>query len=180
MKKLFIIPLVFLLCFTFGCQQQVQEGVTEEEADAIAERSLGIWNEGNLALVDELYNPSIVRHDSNLPEDIVGLSAFKDYVTMLRTSYPDFSVTFDDVIPKGYKITLRWTVTGTNSGPLQTPVGEFPPTGKKIRISGVDIVTLVNGKMSEDWVFYNALDSYQQLGFILSPPQPQETPEEEK
>ena len=178
-RQILIIPLVCLICFALGCQKQVEEGITTEEAKLLAERSLGIWNEGSLALVDELYDPGIVRHDSGLPEDIKGLNAFKDYVTLLRTEYPDFKVTFDEVIAKGDKVVLRWTVTGTNSGPLQTPAGEFPPTGKKIRVTGVDIVSLVNGKIAEDWVFYNALDSYLQLGFMLTPPQPQEPPEEE-
>jgi hypothetical protein len=58
MKKLFmILPLVFLLCFTFSCQKQVTEevpeGITEEEAKAFMDATLEIWNEGNLDLVDE-------------------------------------------------------------------------------------------------------------------------------
>ncbi len=38
MKKLLLItPLVILLCFTFGCQKQVEEGIPEEEAKAIGD-----------------------------------------------------------------------------------------------------------------------------------------------
>ena len=172
-----IIPVILLLCFTFSCQQQVEEGITEEEAKAFIDRDLEIWNEGNLAVVDELYDPDIIRHD--WPEDIVGLDAFKDYVTLLRVSYPDFNVTFDELIVKGDKIVFRWTVTGTNTGPLQTPMGELPPTDKKLRVLGVDIVRLVNRKIAEDWIFYNQLDVYLQLGFTLPPPQPPAPQEKE-
>ncbi|GAH33116.1 unnamed protein product, partial [marine sediment metagenome] len=48
-----IIPIILLLCFTFSCQQQVEEGITEEEAKAFIDRALEIWNEGNLDLVNE-------------------------------------------------------------------------------------------------------------------------------
>ena len=37
MKKLFmVLPLVFLLCFTFSCQQGEEEAVVDVEADAEA------------------------------------------------------------------------------------------------------------------------------------------------
>ena len=174
-----ILPLALFLCFTFGCQQQVEEGITEEEAKALVESTFKIWNEGNLAIVDELYDPDIIRHDCSLPEDIVGLDAFKDYVTLLRVSYPDFNVTLDELIVKGDKIVIRWTLICTNTGPLQTSMGELPPTDKKLLLPGVDIFRLVNGKIAEQWVFYNQLDGSLQLGFTLTPPQPP-APQEKK
>ena len=112
-----------------------------------------------------------------LPEDIVGLEAFGAYVTSLRTAYPDFKATIQEQIVKGDKMITRWTATGTNTGPLQTPMGELPPTGKAMSVPGAEILTLVNGKITEDWIFYNMLYSYTQLGFTLTPPQP---PEEKK
>jgi len=170
-----IIPVILLLCFTFSCQQQVEEGITEEEAKAFIDRDLEIWNEGNLAVVDELYDPDIIRHCCAQPEDIVGLDAFKDYVTLLRVPFPDFNVTIDELIVKGDKIVIRWTITGTNTGPL----GELPPTDKKMRVPGVRIVHLVNGKIAEDWGFFNQLDLYLQLGFTLTPAQPPAPQEKE-
>ncbi|MGB6865551.1 MAG: DUF4440 domain-containing protein [Candidatus Aminicenantaceae bacterium] len=65
-KLLIIIPLVFLLCFTFSCQQQVEEDAEEPavsvEADVQAIKSLinecsRAWNEGDyegfMAIIDE-------------------------------------------------------------------------------------------------------------------------------
>lgn len=112
-----------------------------------------------------------MRHDHALLEDIVGLDAFKAYVTALRTTYPDFKATVHEQIVKGDKIITRWTVTATNTGPVQTPMGEVPPTGKAMSVNGAEILTVVNGKITEDWVFYNQLYAYMQLGFTLTPPQ---------
>jgi steroid delta-isomerase-like uncharacterized protein len=171
-----IVTLILMLCFTFSCQQQVEEGITEEEAKALAESSLEIWNEGNLALIEEVYAPEYVRHDSAFPEDIVGLDDFKKLITFMRTAYPDFKVTFDDMIVKGDKVVVRWTMIGTNTGPR----GDLPPTGKKVRISGISMSRIVNGKTAEEWEFYNSLDVALQLGFTLTPPQPPEVQEEKK
>jgi len=161
-KLLFVIPLALLLCLNFSCQKQVTEEIpeamTEEEMKARAERVLEIYNEGNLVLIDELYAPEFVSHEYATKEEVVGLDAFKQSITSLRTQYPDFNLTFDEIIVKDDKGVFLWTVTGTNTGPLQTPMGELPPTGKKVQVSGVSISRRVNEKTVEQWVFYNMLE----------------------
>ena len=104
----------------------------------------------------------------------MGLDAFRAYVTSLRTAYPDFKATIHEQIVKGDKIITRWTVTGTNTGPTQTPMGEVPPTNKAMSVNGAEIIIVVDGKITEDWVFYNQLYVYMQLGYTLTPPQPPE------
>ncbi len=89
-------------------------------------------------------------------------------------------MTFDEVIIQGDKIASRFTVTGTNTGPLSMPSGELPPTGKKVRFTGLGIDRVQNGKITEELVVYNVLDLMLQLGFTLTPPQPPEPPEEKK
>ncbi len=176
MKKLFtIFPLVFLLCFTFSCQKQV----TEEEMIARVERELEIWNAGNLASVDELFAPEFVSHNYATIEEEVGLDALKEGITSMRTTLPDINMTYDEIIIMGDKTVTRWTMTGTNTGPMQASEGELPPTGKKIRLSGVTISRRVNEKIVEEWIYFNVLDMVIQLGWTITPPAPPE-PEEKK
>lgn len=167
--KITMVATLLLLCFTFSCQQQVEEIITEEEAKALGDRYLEARNKGNLALLDDFYETGIVAHYCDQPEDIVGLDALKNYYTFSHTAFPDFNMTIDDMIVKGDKIVWLWTVTGTNTGPL----GELPPTGKKVLFSGVAVARVFNGKVVEVWAFWSVLDLYQQLGFTLTPPQEQ-------
>ena len=177
-----VIPLVLLLCFAFSCRQQateeIPEGIIEAEAKTITDGILEVWNAGNLALVDELYASGYIRHYVDIYEDIVGIDAYKKWITDTRTSFPDFHVTLEDeIITGGDKIVARWVVDGTNTGPLGTPAGVLPPTGKKIRFFGSMIVHIVNGKIVEEWLYFNQASSLQQLGFTITPPAP---PEEKK
>jgi len=175
-KPLMIIPLVFLLCFAFSCQLQVEEGITEEEAQAFTDRILEMWNEANLTIVDEVYAPEIVRHDCGVPEDIVGLENMKNYLKNFFNAFPDLHITVDEMIVAGNKVVQRWTMTGTNKGSM----GDMPPTGKNVRFSGVSIGHFVNGKAVEIWDFYNELDMMQQLGFTITPPHALEPIEEKR
>ena len=169
-----IIPIILLLCFTFSCQQQIEEGITEEEAKAFIDRDFEIWNEGNLALADDLLSPDYVQHSGEL-EEIVGIDAFKKDLTVLRTDFPDFNFTIEDLIVKSDKIVYRWIATGTNTG----TTSDIPPTGKKIRVSGVAIMHVVNGKYVEKWMYYNQATVLRQLGFTFTPPQPPAPQEKE-
>jgi ketosteroid isomerase-like protein len=78
MKKLFmVIPLVFLLCFTFSCQQQVEEvaeePVVDVEADVEALKSMNdewvvLYNAGEIEkLVSFYYAEDAVEMEANLP-----------------------------------------------------------------------------------------------------------------
>jgi len=171
-----IFPLILLLCFTFSCQKQVEEGITEEEAKVLLDGLMEIMNERNLALVEEILDPECVLRYPILPEPLVGHEALKTLAKNNAISFPDFNGKIDELVVKGDKIWCRYTMTGTNTGPF----GELPPTGKTFRITGLAITRVANGKIVEDETFWNVLDFYQQLGFTLTPPTPPEQPEEKK
>ena len=105
-----------------------------------------------------------------VPEGIVGIEVLKAFVKNNATVFPDLNVTIEEMFVKGDKIVSRFTITGTNAGPL----GELPPTDKKMSISGIGISRVVNGKIAEEWIVYNVLDMLQQLGFTPTPPQIEE------
>jgi predicted ester cyclase len=179
-KLLMVIPLVFLFCLTFSCQQQGEEDLTLEDARAIIDNFLKFRNEGDLMSADKVMHPECVIRYPNLPEEIVGLEAYKEYDKMTRIAFPDFKMTIDDFFVKDDKIVLYWALDATNTGSLMTPMGELSPTNKKFRISGIAVSHIVAGKIKEDVAYFDMLNMMQQLGFTLTPPQPQEPPEEKK
>ena len=61
---------------------------------------------------------------------------------------------------------ITYKATGTNNGPL----GEnMAATGKKMSFSGVSISKIENGKITEEWNYYNQLPINKQLGYKLVP-----------
>jgi len=156
-----VLCFMVLLVVWFGCQPVERTSQDEERTTKIVE----MWNTGNLALIDEFFSPDYVRHYVDIFEDIVGIDAFKEWVTSVRTTFPDFHLVIDEEIGGLNKVFSRWTVTATNTGP-----GDFPPTGKKIKFSGSSIVNIANGKVTEEWVYFNRAAVLQQLGYRTSPP----------
>ena len=158
---------LIMLGLTVSCQRQATNAQSEEKMEALVERALEVWNKGNLALIEELYAPNYVAHQVDEANgNYEGYEAFKEYVNYIRTGYPDLNCKSDEMIVKGDKVVIRYTCTGTNTGPR----GEAPPTGKKIQFSGVVISHIVNGKIAEDWGYRNLAALLTQLGYTITPP----------
>lgn len=160
-----LIFLIILLCVAFGCQNQVEKGISKEEAKAITDQILRLWNQGDLTLAESLYAPDYVRHHP-VPYANANLDDFKNTVIANRTAFPDYKLMFDEIITKGDRIIVFATVTGTNTAPLE----ERPATGRKIRLSGIYVYLIDDGTIAEEWTYFNLLSYYQQLGFTLTPP----------
>jgi len=166
LTKITPVLILFSLCLILSCQQETANKESEEDMKAISKRALNIWSEGNYALLDELYSPEIIRHEVNIQEDLVGTQQYKDNVTFVRIAYPDFKVTTDDLFVKDDLVVLRWTVTGTHTGIR----GDLPATGKRIQFSGIVINRFVDGKIVEEWVYFNVADVLKQLGYTFNHP----------
>jgi len=78
---------------------------------------------------------------------------------MFKTATPGYH-TVDDLIAEGDKVAGRITGYGTHEGEL---LGT-PPTRKQIRMSGIVIWRIKNGKIVEHWAQNDTLGLMQQLG----------------
>jgi len=95
------------------------------------------------------------RGDMNFEENTTGQIA-------LSTALPDLAYKAEDIIAEGDIVMVRYTGSGTFANPL----GNFPPNGRKISTSGVWIARIENGKMVENWVYYDTLGMGQQMGYV--------------
>ncbi|MFI0270649.1 ester cyclase [Streptomyces luteogriseus] len=60
---------------------------------------------------------------------------------------------------------------GRNTGPLELPNGEtLPPTQKEVRIRGVDIATVRDGRIVDYRLYFDEMDFLGQLGLLPDEP----------
>ena len=168
MKKI-IIPIFALLLIAGSSCQEKNDNDNENEMKALYDKSLDIFNEGNLSMIDEIYAPNFVLYSTNDIDDDMDFDGFKELVTNFLIGFPDLNVTVEELIIKDDMIIDRWIVTGTNTGPQ----GEYPPTGKKIRYEGMSINHVVDGEFVETRSYYDQTTIYMQLGFTIAPPETQ-------
>jgi steroid delta-isomerase-like uncharacterized protein len=133
------------------------------ENKALARRFIEeVWNKHNPAAAGEIIAPHYVLHDPATPEKVVGIEGFKRFFHRYSSAFPDQHFTIQDLIAEGDRVVLRWEVEGTHTGPL----AGIPPTGKRIRVTGITISRIENGRAVEDHINWDALGLMQQLGLV--------------
>jgi steroid delta-isomerase-like uncharacterized protein len=121
-------------------------------------------NAGDVAVVDEIFDPNYSHHDPANPDVIVGSEGVKRHITTLRGAFPDIKFEVQDMIGEGDDIVIRWIAHVTHTGDYFG----IPPTGKSATITGVNYWRMKNGKAVEGWVCRDDLGLMQQLGLIPS------------
>ena len=125
------------------------------------------FNKGNVNAVDEVAAPDVIYHRPPGP-DVRGLAAYKQMVVDMRKAFSDIQFTFDDFIMEGETAgAARWTFQGTHTGQMANM--PIPPTGKRVTMTGLTLVHMVNGKAVEEWEYVDMLGFMQQLG--VAPPE---------
>ncbi len=148
-----------------------ESGATAERDDhSEASRRLleESFNEGNLALTDEVVATDAVVHDPATPaemRDLRGPELLKRTVNMYRSAFPDVRMTVDEVFTAGDKVVLRWHCEGTHRGELKG----LAPTSARATVTGISIDRWHNGKMVESWVEWDNLGLARQVG--AAPPE---------
>lgn len=117
-----------------------------------------VWNEGDLAVVDELIDEEYVGH----PSEVLGTEGYKQFVAELRRAFPDIRFVVEDEIAEGDRVVARWKAHGTHRGEYFG----MPPTGKPAVISGVELLRFADDKAVECWGEVDQLGLLQQLGVI--------------
>ena len=96
-------------------------------------------------------------------------AAYRAYSERFRRALPDASLTVVSAICEGDNVSVEGRFRGTNTGPLTTPQGEVPPTGRTIDLPYVDIVRSEAGRIVEHHVYYDQMAFLAMLGLVEAP-----------
>ena len=175
MKKLFmILSLVFLLCFTVGCQNKEAmaeleefktQAVIEQQNMAFVMNVFDELNKQNEAVYEEFYaleygwyfpanNPQALTRDEEA-----------GFVKLLWAAFPDIRWDIAEMVASGDTVMARFMVRGTHKGEYQG----LPPTGNMFETGGVWTASIKDGKLVEVREEADVLGWMQQLGMELKP-----------
>jgi steroid delta-isomerase-like uncharacterized protein len=117
-------------------------------------------NHGDVSVADEIFAADCVIHINGSPEPNLGLAGFKQMVAGLLAAFPDLHFTIEDQIAVGDKVATRWVAEGTNTAAL----GDVPPTGRRVRVDGLILDRVTDGRVVERWEQWDQMGMMQQLG----------------
>jgi steroid delta-isomerase-like uncharacterized protein len=121
-----------------------------------------VENQGNLALVDELFATDFADvYNTAAPFPVRGREGIKQLATALRNMM-DLHITIEDLVAEGDKVVARFSSRSTHKHEFMG----VAPTGKQFTGAGVEIFRIANGKIIERWVFVDMVPMMRALGVI--------------
>ena len=102
-----------------------------------------------------------------LPGQGPGLAGLKEVLRGFGAAFPDMHWSIEEQIEQGEKVLTRFEWTGTHRG---TFLG-VPGTGRPVRVWGMVLDRLENGKIKDTRIIMDTLGMMVQLG-VVPPPKP--------
>jgi steroid delta-isomerase-like uncharacterized protein len=138
-----------------------------QELCGFAERYMAAWNDCDTDAMARLITEDIVWADPALPEPARGIPAVQEFMRTSFRAFPDLR--FGEPDPRvlavsGDTVLWTWYMQGTHSGAIDPP--GFAPTGRTMRVEGVDQWTMRDGRIARYRAFYDMNDVARQLGIV--------------
>ncbi len=122
-------------------------------------------NTGKFDLFKESVSIENVDHDPARGQ-VPGPEGYRAFFMRLRDAFPDLSVALETLVADEESIAIAYTLTGTQNGSYMG----IAPTGKRMKIRGMQISKFKEGKMVERWGSSDELGMLQQLGVVAVSP----------
>ena len=115
------------------------------------------WNVKNDVVLNELFAPTV---SLSTPDGMyTGLKGASSLLQSYAIPFPDFQITIEELVAEADKVVVRWTFTGTHSGPLTV--------AKRVKVPNcIAIYRIEAGKIAEGTMAWNKYELLRQLGVV--------------
>jgi predicted ester cyclase len=159
-------------CALLGCGR---EAYLAEANKAVVLQAAEAINNHEYDALDQFFAQYYKRHSQATPEvKVETLTEFIDMLKYWMQAFPDGKQGIDMLIAEGSLVAFYGTFSGTHTAPM----GDIPPTGRRMDSETIGFHRVENGKIVETWVTWDNLAIFSQLGLSPSPiPETEEEPE---
>ena len=119
-----------------------------------------VWNEHNADVIDEIVAETCVMHVGDL--EFRGRNGYRQFFDTYTEAFPDLSIQINDLIAEDGFVVTSYTARGQHTGPLMG----IEPTGKQVKVNGVNIGRYRDGELVESNNLFNEMSLMQQLGVL--------------
>jgi steroid delta-isomerase-like uncharacterized protein len=123
-----------------------------------------LLNQENKAVIDEIFDDEVMIYDP-FTGVTKGADSFRQLINIFDTAFPGHRVMVQQVVAEGDFVSVLHTHLATHTGPFMG----LPGTGKEIKVEGIELFRLRNGRIVEFWRKDDNVSLLIQLG-IMPPP----------
>lgn len=137
------------------------------EATRLAEGHVQAFNDRAWHRGSDLYAPDLTVVEPGGTS--TGIDPFLQHAKGFVTALPDSRMEVTAVIESGNRVVVEGVYAGTHTGPLVTPQGEVPGTGRSLSLPLCDVFEVAAGRITGIHVYYDQMSFAAQLGLLPEP-----------
>jgi steroid delta-isomerase-like uncharacterized protein len=149
-----------------GSTQQdagTRTGVGQENA-AIGRTILDAYNARDFDRFDGVIASDAEYRNVATGDVFRGAEGMKQYQRNWATAFPESQIEVRNLVACGETVTMEYIGRGKQTGPLNTPQGTIPPTGRDVELALCDVLTVRGGKITGGRTYYDVASLMRQLG----------------
>ena len=139
---------------------------TEAERIDIAKQGIELFNSGDWDGVKGLFTANPTYSELASGRSISGADAIVEALQGWKTAFPDATGTVTNAFASGDQVSLEITWNGTHTGPLETPSGTIPASGKSQSTPASMTVVIEGDKIAEERHYFDMMTLLSQIDAI--------------
>jgi steroid delta-isomerase-like uncharacterized protein len=131
---------------------------------ALVAKVYDLWNDRDLERALDLATDDIEIRLVATGQTLTGRDGFRRFMERFVSASSDMKKHITNQVVSADQVVSEFTLRGTHDGPLRTPTGEIPPTGREIQLEVVEVIGVRGEKIA--WIrnYSDTMTLMRQLG----------------
>jgi steroid delta-isomerase-like uncharacterized protein len=133
---------------------------------ALARRIYQLFSDDKLDDALELVTEDVEAVLVPFGQTFHGRDGFTGFMQGFKGAFPDIRISVTNQVATDDQVVSEFTARGTHTGPLQTPAGAIPPTGRTVDFIVCEVMRVKHGRIASLHNYQDAASIMRQLGLI--------------
>ena len=139
--------------------------IQEENKTVVDDFIQALFTKGDVSAVERYLLDDFVAHDPPMPDLTGDAAGFREAALRIRAAFPDWRSEVHLLIAEGDYVAEHFTASGTQRGEFMG----ISATNHAVRVPGINIFRLRDGKIAERWGLLDMATFLAQLGVAPVP-----------
>jgi steroid delta-isomerase-like uncharacterized protein len=138
--------------------------MSAQENATLARRIYQLFNDDKFDDVLELVSEDVETVLAPFGQTFRNRDGFIQFMQGFKGAFPDLRIAVTNQVATEDSVVSEFTARGTHTGPLQTPAGAIPPTGRTVDFVVCEVWKMRNGQLASLHNYQDAAAIMRQIG----------------
>jgi steroid delta-isomerase-like uncharacterized protein len=138
--------------------------MAEEDLIRVARENVDTFTAGDWDRMRATMTPDSVYDEFPTQRHVQGADAIIEANRGWKQAFPDAKGSVRNAFAKDNLVALELTWQGTNTGPMESPSGAIPASGRQVEVPAAMVMTFAGDKIKDTRHYFDMMGLLKQLG----------------